>query len=162
MGYYDPSMWIGANDRLLADVEGRMQSDKRARSGRSGSGKSFLPPSSLQLDIIVTETEEVLRLTERLDKLGRVRINLFGEGVAFRKGHFNETRWHHNPDDRNIPPPHHNHFPTSKYPNLDRPHTYAHPVRADSDCLDFLNALRTFCEYVNIELHGVSLPLLRR
>lgn len=162
MGYYNPSIWIGANDRLLADVEERMKSDKQARSARDRSGKLFLPPSSLQLDIIVRETKEVLRLTERLDKLGRVRINLVGEDATFRKGHFNETRWHHNPDGRDIPPPHHSHFPSSKYPNLDRPHTYAHPVRADSNCLDFLNALCTFCEYVNIELHGVSLPLLRR
>lgn len=162
MGYYDPSIWIGSNDGLLADVEERVKSDKQARSTSVGSGKSFLPLSSLQLDVIVRETREVLRLTERLDKLGRVRINLLGKDATFRKGHFNETDWHHNPDGRNISPPHHSHFPTSKYPNLDRPHTYAHPVQVDSNFLDFLNALRTFCEYVNIELHGVSLPLLRR
>ena len=158
MAYYEPAEWISQDDRLDSEVEEVLKIPKRAFPRRVGSGKSFVPPSAIELDISVKDKTDVLRLTEWEDKQGRVFVNLEHAHRFFRKGHFN-SGWHHNPDKRDIPPPHHVHFPTMRYPNLDYPSTYAYPLSADSD---YLSALVRFCEDINIEIHGVSIPLLRR
>jgi hypothetical protein len=104
------------------------------------------------------ETREVLRLTLTKEKLGKISINLASGDEMLRKGHFNHS-YHHNPNGVDIPPPHHIHFPTQNFPSLDRPHTYAYPVKADND---YLSALKKICNDTNIDLHNASLPLLRR
>jgi len=158
MAYYDPRGWIAPDDRLVSNVETRLMLQKQVRPKRSSAGKSLLPPSAMELDVIIKQTDEVLRLTEWVDNLDRVFIDLTSSGDVFRKGHFNHD-WHHNPNGRDIPPPHHIHFPTVKYSSLKRKPSYAHPIKAESDYLD---ALISFCDCANIELHGISLPLIRR
>jgi len=165
MGYYDPSNWIAPDDSLIGEVEDRLKLDKRAQPKATRvqpravrAGKAFLPPNSFELDVIIESTKEVLRLVEWMDKEGKVFIEL-GVSVDFlRIGHFNHG-WHHNPNGRNIPPPHHIHFPTFQYRNITRPPTYAYPVQSGSD---FVEAFQTFCDNANIRIKGVPLPLLRR
>jgi len=166
MAYYDPSGWIDPTDSLINEVEERLKLDKKAQSkGLStlrrrvyGTTKVFLPPVSFELDVVVKGTKELLRLTEWVDKAGKVYIDLTVSNDFLRKGHFNHD-WHHNPDGRDIPPPHHIHFPTVKFNNLARPHSYAHSVHLEDT---YLEALQTFCGCVNINIRAVSLPLLRR
>jgi len=158
MGYNDPAGWIDPNDQLLSHVEDKVKSEKLARPKTGRSVRSFLPPSYLELDIVVKATRELMRLAEWVDVRGRVFVDLVHEDNTLRKGHFNHD-WHHNPNGRDISPPHHIHFPTLRYPNLDRMPTYAYPVKANSD---YLNVLRKFCDDANIAIQGVPLPLLRR
>ncbi len=158
MSYYNPINWIPSDDQLILDIEQKLTSDKRAYSRGAGSGKYLSPPSAMELAVIIGATKEVLRLTEWEDRQGKVFINLTFDEDTYRKGHFN-TDWHHNPNGEDIRPPHHIHFPTVKYPKLERPPTYAYPVKSDND---YLSALTKFCEDSNIELHGASVPLLRR
>ena len=166
MAYYDPNGWIDPADSLIGEVEDRLKLDKKAQpKGVStlqrrarGTTKAFLPPVSLELDVAVQSTKELLRLTEWIDKAGKVYIDLTVSNDFLRKGHFNHD-WHHNPDGRHIPPPHHIHFPTIKFNNLTRPHSYAYLVQSGST---YLEALQTFCKHVNINIKAVSLPLLRR
>jgi len=166
MGYYDPSNWVAPDDSLMGEVEDRLELDKRAQPKApsrifrrvSGAGKSFLPPVSLELDIVVESTNEFLRLIEWIDKEDKVYIQLSVSNNFLRIGHFNHG-WHHNPDGRNIPPPHHIHFPTLKYANITRPPSYAHPVQSGNT---YIEALETFCDNANIRIKGVPLPLLRR
>lgn len=158
MTYYEPIKWASSDDQLVSSVEQILRSYKRAYPRQVGVGRSFLPPSAIELDITIKETREVLRLTEWEDKQGRLFIHLVYSSEFLRKGHFNHD-WHHNPDGRNVPPPHHIHFPTMKYPKLEQPPTYAYPVKTNND---YLSTLIRFCEDTNIELRGVSIPLLRR
>jgi len=163
VAYYNPRKWVAQDDDLLEAVEKEVKADKKATPKREKAGKSFLPPCSLELNIVNTDTREVLRLVEWIEKDDRVFIELSpADGEShLRKGHFNnpEDEWHHNPNSRNIHPPHHIHFPTAKYPNLSMQHTYAHPVEARCD---YLGAFAGFCDCVNIRYEGVSIPLLRR
>jgi hypothetical protein len=159
MSYYNPIKWISPDDQLAPDLESKLLADKRAYSARSGTGKSFRPPSSIELTVIIRETKETLRLIEWEDRQGKLYIELTSiDNTIFRKGHFKHD-WHHNPDGRDIWPPHHIHFPTKKYPRLDRKPTYAYPVQSEND---YLSALSKFCNDANIELRHASIPLLRR
>lgn len=158
MPYYGPTSWIPDEDYLLFDVENRVKANKRATTAKSRRSKSFLPPYSIELDVLINETHEVLRLTLTKEKQGKVSINLAAGDDMLRKGHFNHA-YHHNPNGVDIPPPHHIHFPTYNYPSLDRQHTYAYSVQADND---YLSALQKLCFDTNISLHNASLPLLRR
>lgn len=159
MAYYDPSTWIDATDSLVSCVEHRMMMNKRAKTPkRRAGGRSFQPRGSIELDVEIQATGEVLRLTQWMDQLDKIFVNLQSDNKVFRKGHFNQC-WHHNPNDKNVPPPHHVHFPTILYPDLTRRPTYAHPIRARDDYLDML---QRFCDSVNIAIKNVSLPLWRR
>jgi len=158
MSYYNPISWISSDDQLISDIEQKLVIYKRASSRGLGSGKYLSPPSAMELAVIVEDTQEILRLTEWEDRQGKIFINLTFSEDTYRKGHFN-TGWHHNPSCNDIRPPHHIHFPTVKYPKIERPITYAYPVNCDSD---YLSALRKFCDDTNIELRGASIPLLRR
>lgn len=162
MSYYDPTKWIAADDQLLSDIETKLKLEKRSSSKRAKYGRSFLPRTCLELDVNVDVTHELLRLTEWIDQTGKVYIELGYSEDMYRKGHFNTDEWHHNPNGANIPPPHHMHFPTVTYPNLKRKPNYAHPIKANNDYIDYINALKRFCAFVNITLRGVALPLLRR
>ena len=163
MTYYNPVKWIAPDDKLIPEVEQRVMLEKHARSRERTSRSSFLPPWEMELSITIAETAEALRMTEWIDKLGRVFIDLTHDSKTLRKGHFNQIRWHHNPDGRDISPPHHVHFPTVKYPDLDSDHlsSYAHPINTEEPRANYLTALRSFCDCVNIRIQGVSLPLLR-
>ena len=160
MAYYDPVVWIAPDDQLVSYVEHTLKLSKRVRSKQSSSGKSFLPLLSVELDVVVEDTNESLRLVEWIDREGKIFINLSYSEDIFRKGHFKQD-WHTNPNGAKIRPPHHMHFPTIKYCNLDRRHTYAYPINADID-IDYVNALKKFCDYINTRLEGVSIPLLWR
>ncbi|NQT71300.1 MAG: hypothetical protein HQ553_00850 [Chloroflexi bacterium] len=158
MAYYDPTGWIPHEDQLLPNVESKIKSSKRAGSKKSKRSKAFLPPYAMELEVLATETREIMRLSLTKEKHGKVSINLAAGDDVLRNGHFNHG-YHHNPNDRDIRPPHHIHFPTSTYPSLDRHHTYAYPVKSNGD---YLSALQKFCSDTNIYLHNASLPLLRR
>ena len=97
-------------------------------------------------------------MTEWEDRQGKLFVNLAHSSMFFRKGHFNQEG-HHNPNGRDIPPPHHMHFSTAKYPNLERPPTYAYKLTVEAD---YLNVLVKFCDETNIEIRGVFIPLWRR
>ncbi len=163
MPYYDPSEWVAAGDTLIAEVEQKVMAPKLASSKASRDRKAFLPPNTMELHLTTTDTHEALRLTEWQNKLGKIFINLTHDRGTLRKAHFKETRWHQNPNGTAIAPPHHVHFPTRKYPSLDleRVSTYAHPILKEQPDVSYIDALRGFSEYVNIELHGVSIPLIR-
>lgn len=158
MAYYDPSRWISGDDALLSYVEMKVKASKRASSQSARHRKSFLPLYAIERDVVIGDTRESLRLSLSMEKQEKISINLSSGQEALRKGHFNHD-WHHNPDGRNVRPPHHIHFPTANYPSLDRPHTYAYAVRSETD---YLSALKGFCNDTNISIHNVSLPLPRR
>ena len=158
MSYYNPISWIPPQDHLIPSVEAKIIADKRAFTSKSRRSKSFLPPYSLELDVLINGTSEMLRLTLTKENQEKVSINLSAGDDALRKGHFNHG-YHHNPDGIDIPPPNHIHFPTNDYPLLDRPHTYAYVVKSDND---YLSALKKLCSDTNISLHNAALPLLRR
>lgn len=166
MAYYDPSGWIDPTDSLIGEVEDRLKLEKKAQpKGVSRiqrrvarTTRSFLPPVSFELDVVIERTKELLRLTEWIDREGKVYIDLTVGSDFLRRGHFNDG-WHHNPDGRDIPPWHHIHFPTVNFSNLTRHPSYAYPVQSDSD---YVAALQTFCRNVNINIRAVALPLLRR
>ena len=157
--YYDPSGWISGDDELVGEIEDKLRCLKKAQPRRSASSKSFLPLFALELDVILEGLVGSLILREWLERDGKININLTINTDSVRKGHFNH-KWHHNPNGKEIPPPHHIHFPTVKYRNLDRRHTYAYQVRVNDN--DYLSVLKIFCEHVNIRITGVALPLLRR
>jgi hypothetical protein len=113
---------------------------------------------AIELDVVIEGTRELLRLSLSIEKYGKVSINLASVDEPLRKGHFNHG-WHHNPDGRDIKPPNHVHFPTADYPALDRQHTYAYPVKSETD---YLSALEKFCDDTNISIQAISLPLPRR
>lgn len=158
MAYYDPSRWIALTDTLLTHIENKVMANKRAFSQRKRHSKSFLPPHAIELDVVLDDTGELLRLSLSIEKEGNVSINMVSGDEPLRKGHFNHD-WHHNPDGHNIRPPNHIHFPTANYPSLDRPNTYAYPVQSETD---YLSALEKFCNDTNISIHAVPLPLPRR
>jgi hypothetical protein len=160
--YYDPTPWIDTFDSLVDFIEARLKVDKVAKSDPRSKGQAYLPQHELELDIVVKESGETLRLTEWRDQVGRFHLGLVSsEEDILRRGDFKETRYHHNPNGKNIPPPHHIHFPTIKYP-LNHGHTYAHPVKPtqDQSGQDYISALRLFCDHTKIILRGVSLPLI--
>ncbi len=154
MSYYNPIRWIHHDDQLISDIEDKLMADKRARSIQTRVGKSFKPPSAIEFSVIVKETEETFRLIEWEDRAGKLYIELTSMENVFRKGHFRHD-WHHNPDGRNIKPPHHIHFPTQNFPFSKRA-TYAYPVKSDND---YLSALSKFCNDTNIDLHHAAIPL---
>lgn len=158
MVYYNPTPWIPKEDNLLSNVEDKLRAEKRATSARTRRSRAFLPPYAIELEVTIRETHELLRLTLTKEKLGKISINLAAGEETLRKGHFNHG-YHHNPDGRDIQPPHHIHFPTYNYPLLDRQHTYAYPVKADNN---YIAALQKLCLDTNINLHDASLPLLGR
>ncbi len=158
MAYYDPSRWIAPTDTLLTHTESKVMANKRAFSQPKRHSKSFLPLHAIELDVVLDDTRELLRLSLSIEKQGKVSINMVSGDEPLRKGHFNHG-WHHNPDGRNIRPPNHMHFPTVNYPSLDRRYTYAYPVQSGTD---YLSALEKFCNDTNISIHDVPLPLLRR
>ena len=157
MSYYNPIGWVSPDDQLISDIEDKLIANKRAYSIQVGVGKAFRPPSAIEFNVTVKETGENLRLIEWEDREGKLCIQLTLTDKIFRKGHFSHD-WHHNPDGRNIRPPHHIHFPTEKFP-LRKRSTYAYPVKTESD---YLSALLKFCNDTNIDLHHASIPLMRR
>ena len=163
MAYYDPTLWIDPADSLIITIEQKLQADKTAKSAPKTKGRAFIPLNELELDVIIKESGEVVRLTEWVDRIGRFHLGLGDSNAKYRRGDFQETRRHHNPNGVNISPPHHIHFPTIKYP-LDGEHSYAHPARPtdDKSGADYISALQLFCSYTNIMLSGVSLPIIRR
>jgi len=158
MAYYDPTSWIDSSDNLVEYIETKLKLVKRVRQVYSTSGKAFFPPWYMEMNIVIIETREILRLVEWIGSQGKVSINLQTSEDIYRKGHYNHTKPHHNPNCRTIGS-NHVHFPTSKHPNLNRPTTYAHSVRPTND---YVKALRGFCELVNIDMQGVTIPSLWR
>lgn len=157
MGYYNPRRWIEPTDSLLAATENVLKLKKLARQRvMSGSGHKFLPPVFLEFDVTITDTNDVIRMTEWVDTMGQIYIDLAHDGNFLRKGHFNQG-WHHNPNGRDIPPPHHVHFPTAKYPSLNA-HSpkYAYSIKANNN---YVEALLKFCDHNNIKVRGISIPL---
>jgi len=157
VSYYAPIKWIPADDQLIADIEGKLITDKRAYSIQVGVGKAFKPPSAIEFNVIIKETKETLRLIEWEDREGKLYVELTSTENIFRKGHFRHDG-HHNPDGRNIKPPHHIHFPTENFP-LSKRSTYAYPAKTEGD---YLSALSKFCNDTNIDIHHASIPLMRR
>jgi hypothetical protein len=163
VAYYDPTRWIAPDDSLVDTIEQKLQADKTAKSTPKTKGRAFIPLNELELNVVIRESGEVVRLTEWMDRIGRFHLGLEDSNIKYRRGDFQETRYHHNPNGINIRPPHHIHFPTVKYP-LNGEHGYAHPVKpTDSKSgADYISALQLFCDYTNIILSGVSLPIIRR
>ena len=164
MGYYDPSSWIDSADQLITDIEDTLRANKVASQTYARRRKhvrlhditpSFLPPNSFELEVLVRDSGATLFIREWVDKEGKISIDLIHESEHYRKGHFKHIRWHHNPNCRNIPP-NHIHFPTLMYNNLMRQPTYAYPSDADN----FIDALRRFCNDTNINIDGITIPLL--
>lgn len=159
MAYYNPRRWIDHTDSLLLETENILKLRKLARQrATSGLGRKFLPPVFLEFDVTITGTDDVIRMTEWVDTMGKIYIDLAHDGTFLRKGHFNHG-WHHNPNGREIPPPHHIHFPTTKYPSLSaRSPKYAYSINSNNNYVD---ALLRLCDHNNIEIRGVSVPLTR-
>jgi hypothetical protein len=157
MPYYNPVFWVASDDHLDKKIEDQVILLKRATSNNARHIRGLLPPSALELLVVCPKTQEILRLIEWEDEIGRIFINLIQDSGLLRKGHF-KTTWHNNPDGRGISPPHHIHFPTVKY-SLAGSKTYAYPVKQGDNYLD---ALKKFCHDTNIVIDGVSIPLLRR
>lgn len=157
MAYYNPSRWIEPTDSLILDTENILILKKLARQRAiSGPGRKFLPPVFLEFDVTISDTDEVMRMTEWVDTMGKIYIDLASDGNFLRKGHFNQG-WHHNPNGRDIPPPHHVHFPTVNYPSLNtRSKKYAYSIKTNNNYVD---ALLRLCDHNNIEVRGVSIPL---
>ncbi len=163
VAYYDPTRWLDPSDRLVNAVELKLKADKFAKSNPKAKGKSFLPLNELELNVIIRESGESIRLTEWVDRIGRFHLGLENSNTKYRRGDFQANKPHHNPNGKNIYPPHHIHFPTIKYP-LNGGKSYAHPVKPADDKTgeDYISALRLFCDYTNILLSGASLPMIRR
>jgi len=163
VGYYDPAPWVDSSDSLIETIEAELKADKVAVSKTRSKSRAYLPPNTLELDVNAKEYGQTLRLTEWADSIGRFHLGLENPTTTVRRGHFQGRDYHHNPNGVNIPPPHHIHFPTMKYP-LNQRQTYAHPVRptADRSGADYISALQLFCDHNNITLNKVSLPLIRR
>jgi len=159
MGYYDPSPWIASDDSLVESMEAKLMYKKRARSSGRVVGKSFLPKNNLELQVLVDDTGEQLRLIEwQGDRYGKIYIELIQDADNYRNGHF-RCGHHQNPNGRAIPPPHHIHFPTVKYRRLGfGQSSYAHPIPVNSDC-NYVDALGGFCDCVNIYWEAVPIPL---
>lgn len=151
MSYYDPIRWIDTSDSLVDTIEDKLRTAKIAKSNMGGKKRAYLPRHELELDIMITESGEVLRLTEWEDRAGRFHLGLANISDTYRRGDFKVNSYHHNPNGVDIPPPHHIHFPTIKY-SLKERHTYAHPVEPTSDKSgeDFISVLRLFCDHTNI------------
>ena len=160
MSYYNPEKWIQSGDELIPDIEERLVANKRAYTVNTVAGKSFKPPSGIELLVVLNDTKETIRLIEWEDIQGKLFIDLQSPDYIFRKGHFNNKNVHYNPGGIAINPPHHMHFPTKKYPKLDRFKTkYAYPLKCEND---YLNTLDRFCNDTNIDIHHASIPLIRR
>jgi hypothetical protein len=160
MGYYDPSSWIASDDSIVVSIEAKLILKKSAWSaGRTTRGKSFLPKNSLELQVLIEDTGEELRLVEwQGDRQGKIYIDLNQNVDVYRSGHF-RCSYHQNPNGCAIPPPHHIHFPTIKYRKLGYGQTsYAHPIMGDQDC-NYILALQSFCDQINIFLDKVNIPL---
>ncbi|MBA7526434.1 hypothetical protein ES705_18596 [subsurface metagenome] len=155
MPYYNPERWIAKDDRLVSDVEGRVILRKRARSTDTSVRGGIRPPLCLEFEVVIIDTGEVLRMVEWVDREGKVFVNLEMVDFPFRKGHYNQPNYHHNPDGRNIRPPHHVHFPTVKCQNLNEPHSYAYPANGGSN---YLEVIKEFCQCNNIEIVSLKLP----
>lgn len=158
MPYYNPGRWIEADDLLIDDVESRLVLKKRARSKEIISRGGILPPLYLEFNVAIVDTGEVLRMVVWMDREGKVFVNLEMTGFMYRKGHYNQSDYHHNPNGTDIRPPHHIHFPTVKYSNLNEPHSYAYPVKSGSN---YLEILKQFCQHSNIEIVSVKIPFGR-
>lgn len=158
MGYYDPGRWVAPDDRLIDQIEAVLKVAKMARQTHTTSSKRYLPPWSMELDIVVLDTRETMRLSEWLGTKGRINIRLQTSEQVCRNGHFNHPKPHQNPNGRTVPR-HHIHFPTVKYPNLSGRRTYAHKVTPTEG---HVAALKKFCELVNIDLQGITIPYIRR
>jgi len=163
VAYYDPIQWIDPSDNLVDAIEQKVKADKSARSAPRTKGKAFIPLNELELNVIVKNSGEIIRLTEWVDRAGRFHLGLEEPTTKYRRGDFQVQRPHHNPNGVDILPPHHIHFPTVIYP-LEGRSSYAHPVRHTDDetGTDYISALRLFCAYTNIMLSGASVPIIRR
>ena len=160
MAYYNPRRWIDPTDNLLPETENVLKLEKLARQrATSGAGRTFLPPVSMEFDVIIKGTEDIIRMTEWVDTSGKIFIELTHESHILRKGHFKQG-WHHNPNNQEIPPPHHVHFPTKKYPlSNTQSSTYAYSIQSNNNHVE---ALLRLCNHNNIEVRGISVPLISR
>jgi hypothetical protein len=151
MPYYDPSPFIDLSDSLIDTIGVELRVVKIAKSNPRIKGKAFIPLNELELDVVVKGSANVIRLTEWVDRIGRFHLGLENPNTKYRRGDFQEKTYHHNPNGKDIPPPHHIHFPTTKYP-LDGEHSYAYPVKPtiDKSGADYISALQLFCDYTNI------------
>ena len=156
MAYYNPSSWIASDDQLVDSIEHKIRLYKRARPRTSRPGKAFTPPNSMELSVVIRETNEMLRLTEWIDPVGKISIELTDDGTILRQGHFNHG-WHHNPNGVDIPPPNHIHFPTVKHRDLTRHPAYAYRVKSASN---YIEALAKYCSHSNIDIEGAAIPWL--
>jgi hypothetical protein len=161
VSYYDPIRWIEASDSLVATIEAKLRATKTGESNKGSRSRAYLPSHELELDVVITGSGEVIRLTQWEDHAGRFHLGLANTSDTYRRGDFKVDSYHHNPNGVDIAPPHHMHFPTVKY-SLKGRHTYAHPVQptGDKSGEDFVSVLRLFCDYTNIVLSGVSLRLI--
>ena len=158
--YYDPSPYIGGEDELLLEVEDIIRLNKRALLKQSSRG--LKPMIALEFRIPIAKPQQELKVTFSVDLLKKVKINLI-ESIRnniLRKGHFNYTDYHHNPGGSfpNIPPPHHIHFPTKLYPDLNSKKKYAYPVSCSPS---YEVILKKYCDHCNILTDGMPISLLR-
>lgn len=154
MAYYDPSSWVkDPTDKLIDDWEKIIILKKRAEERYTDSG--YKPKNKLSLAVRVKEAGyDDMVLTLWQNAIGKIYIDLKKDPNFLRKGHYN-TDWHTNPDGKRIPPPHHIHFPTTKYRTLEGNNKkYAYPVNVNGN---YIEALQLFCQHNNIELRA-SLP----
>lgn len=151
MAYYDPHDIIDSGDVLITSVESLIKLPKTAVSCPP-KGMSFVPPVSrrMQWDVKVGSTGNIMRLKQHKNTIGFINVVMFYNGSIVRLGHFNRKQGHTNPNKSYVPPPHHIHFPTMKFPNLDRSnHKYAFRVKCNNTLTDTLTA---FCDTNNIDL----------
>jgi hypothetical protein len=160
MSYYDPFTWVELGDNLISHIEIWMKGNKNAKAKYRNIGRGFSPPVNFEFDVVMQQGGyEIFRMTEWIDKSGRITISLSRDNKFYRNGHYNRPNYHHNPSGANVRPPHHIHFPTVKYNDINKHPNYAHPVDSEND---YINTLCTFCDCVNINLGAISLPLLAR
>lgn len=158
MTYYDPVKWVDPSDDLISVVEEKVQADKKAKTDDKMIG--FIPQNSVQMQLEIRDSNEKLQLKEWEDRSGKIYITLTTSNhVILRQGHFNNNNYHTNPNKKVIPPPHHIHFPTQKYPDLNTRPAYAYPVACGNNYIGTLTRFRDDC---NIRLDGISLQLFHK
>ena len=160
MAYYDPSPLLSPDDSLIEPIEVLVKTPKKASQRFKTGSQCFIPPQAIELNVFLPENAGVLRLTLTVKLNNKIIVNLSGSPDTLREGHFNFPGYHHNPSGVDVPPPHHIHFPTTKYPKFSyTTSSYAYQVSGNTD---YMNAMQMFCYNNNINIQGLNYPLQQR
>ncbi|PVV83531.1 hypothetical protein [Dehalogenimonas alkenigignens] len=155
-GYFNPLPLIAHGDEAIPSIENLIRAQKVAVTD-TRRRNSFSPPNQVQLDVKTVLSGDILRIHQSKDTIGLITVTMFHNNEVVRQGHFNRKDWHHNPSGQNIPPPHHIHFPTLKFPRIGRAnrdgHSYAYQVDSDRD---MTSTLKCFCINNNISLQNAQ------